>query len=137
MRHLLTLPALAAPVPATDPPARDEFRNRLAPDPAGDRLVVLTLDGTSTGDGGLPKDGPVVLPDGTTHDWPIRYVPVGAGGRLTVTWDGREQPLEVPADHRRQGAKLDRFGLFNIQSGGHHDRLTLTDRRFTTEPAGR
>ncbi len=77
---------------------------------------------------------PVILPDGTPHRWAISYAPDkdGGGGRITVRLDERQDVLIVPAEHRQAGAAWDRFGLFNMQSGGHHVEIFVDDLRFTT-----
>lgn len=97
--------------------------------------------GTADGRGDNPthdprskRPRPVILPDGTPHPWALRYVPGQAdrGGRIIVRLGDRQDVLTVPAEHRQAGATLNRFGLFNMQSGGHHVEVFVDDLRFTT-----
>jgi hypothetical protein len=75
---------------------------------------------------------PVIRPDGKPHTWSIAYRPRPDGsGRVRVTLDEQEQTLDVSREHRRQNARYDRFGLFNMQAGGHYVRLAIDDLRLT------
>jgi len=77
--------------------------------------------------------GPIILPDGTAHNWSLRYSPHGANGHgaITVTFDGRTQTLALKPEHRKTGARFDRFGLCNYQNGGQHVDVSLDDLRYT------
>ena len=83
--------------------------------------------------GSVPDEGPIIRPDGKVHDWAIRYDPAGAGGngRITVTYDGKEQALDLRLGDKARGATFDRFGLFNHQSGGNYVYLYVDDLRYT------
>ena len=90
----------------------------------------------SQGDGAAPtedpaagRERPVILPDGKAHEWTLRYDPAGAGGngRITVLLDGEKHTLDLQPEHRQAGATFDRFGLFNLQAGGHHVHVYLDD----------
>ena len=94
---------------------------------------------TSTGSGkfGEPTDAhspPVIRPDGKVHEWTMRYDPNGADGRgrITVTLDGEATSLDLAPGEKQQGATFDRFGLFNLQAGGHHVRISFDDLTFST-----
>ena len=89
--------------------------------------------GCSDGEGAFPDDGPVIRPDGQPHDWAIVYDPSAAGGngRITVTFDGNQQSLDLRRGDRRRGATFDRFGLFNLQRGGNHAVIYLDDLTYT------
>lgn len=78
---------------------------------------------------GTPRQLPIIRPDGTVHAWSLRYNPRDADGRgrITLTFDGQSHTLDLPEGHRRQNAHFDRFGVFDIQSGGHHIELYLDD----------
>ena len=91
--------------------------------------------GSSGGEGGFPDEGPVIRPDGQAHDWSIGYDPSAAGGsgRITVTFDGKEQTFDLCPTDRRRGATFDRFGLFNLQRGGNHVVLYLDDLAYTAK----
>jgi hypothetical protein len=91
---------------------------------------------SADGDGVTADDGPVIRPDGRVHDWALRYDPAGAGGNgfINVTFDGKDQSLPLRPGDKQRGATFDRFGLFNLQSGGnsvsvYFDDLTYTSRQ--------
>jgi hypothetical protein len=56
------------------------------------------------------------------HRWELHYEPDGAGGRgeITFVFDGRSSRLPLEPGHRQEGARFDRFGVFNVmlESGG-------------------
>jgi hypothetical protein len=84
-----------------------------------------------------PRTGaerPVILPDGRPHRWSIEYDPAAAGGsgRITVQLDDSVHALDLKPEHRARGATLDRFGVFNIQAGGHQVELYLDDVEYTS-----
>jgi hypothetical protein len=89
--------------------------------------------GCSDGEGAFPGDGPVIRPDGQAHDWSIGYDPAAAGGngRITVTFDGKDQAFDLRPGDRRRGATFDRFGVFNLQRGGNHVVIYLDDLAYT------
>jgi hypothetical protein len=89
---------------------------------------------SATGAGNSAKEGPLIRPDGTKHRWALEYEPKGDGGEMRVTFDGKIQTLAISPEHRRMGASFDRFGIFNIQTGGHFVDLALDDLSFTIEP---
>lgn len=90
--------------------------------------------GTSDGAGSNADRGPIVLPDGRVHRWSLHYEPNEAdgAGRIRVMLDDQEVVMPVTADHREAGADFDRFGLFNMQSGGWHVEFYVDNLRYTT-----
>ena len=75
--------------------------------------------------------------DGTSHDWSLDYQPGPADqpGKLLFRIDDRRHEVEVPVEHKRDGAVLDRFGFWNVQIAGaplemYLDDLVVGDRRF-------
>ncbi len=90
--------------------------------------------GASDSTGTNAAQGPIVLPDRSVHRWTIRYEPsAGEGtGVIRTTLDGRETVLPVNSEHRAAGAVFDRFGLFNMQSGGWHVEFYIDDLRYTS-----
>lgn len=100
---------------------------------------------TSKGSGGAPFDGgqvderPVIRPDGKVHSWSLHYDPAAAGGRgqITVTFDETTHHLDLKRGERAEGATLDRFGLFNLQVGGHHVEAYLDDVVYSKFRDGR
>jgi hypothetical protein len=65
----------------------------------------------------------------------FNHSPAGAGGRgqITFTLDGDVRAMDLEPGHRALGAAFDRFGLFNVQSGGHHVIVYLDDLEYTAE----
>jgi hypothetical protein len=64
--------------------------------------------------------------------WSLRYSPQSqGGGQITVELDDQTQILAVSPEHRKQGASFDRFGLFNVQIGGHFVEIALDDLSYT------
>jgi hypothetical protein len=94
---------------------------------------------TAAGQGAAAGSGPRIRPDGAVHRWMIRYEPAAAEGRgrISVTFDGRAQVLELAPGHRARGASFDRFGLFNVQSGGPFVEVYLDDLSYSAGPDGR
>jgi len=84
---------------------------------------------TARGDGAIQDTGPILRPDGSAHQWSIRYSP--ASGKITVQLDAETCTLAVDPEHRKQGATFNRFGLFNVQVGGHFVDVALDDLTFT------
>ena len=93
----------------------------------------------SDGSGEMLREGPILKPDGRVHSWSIRYDPKGADGRgrITTTVDGQRQSIDLQPGLRERNATFDRFGLFNIQSGGHYVELYLDDLRYSVGDAQR
>jgi hypothetical protein len=87
---------------------------------------------TRTGRGQNAADGPLLRPDGRVHTWTIHYEPKVENdrGRITVTLDGNTQTLPLDEGDRNEGARFDRFGLFNLQAGGWHVEVYLSDVRL-------
>jgi hypothetical protein len=76
---------------------------------------------------------PLVYPDATVHTWTIHYRPQAAGGagQIEVIFDGHSDTMDLAAGDRATGASLDRFGIFNMQSGGHAVEIYLDDLSYT------
>ncbi len=90
---------------------------------------------TANGEGELNNSGPLIRPDGAVHQWSVHYLPDGAdgSGEITVKLDDKVERLALKPEHRKQGASFDRFGLFNLQVGGHFVDLAVDDLTFTTK----
>jgi hypothetical protein len=94
---------------------------------------------TSSGDGEIKEGGPIIHPDGLIHYWSITYSPRGANGNgaIDVQLDGKPETLALKPGHRKQGASFDRFGLFNLQVGGHFVDIAVDDIRYSTDSGRR
>jgi hypothetical protein len=91
----------------------------------------------STGDGELKQSGPIIRPDGAAHRWLLHYRPDGAGGsgQITFKLDDHEETFNLKPGVRSAGATFNRFGIFNIQFGGHFVYVYLDDLSYTAQPA--
>ncbi len=102
---------------------------------------------TAAGKGDAPmedpptgKPRPLIKPDRQLHTWTLAYDPQQdrERGRITLSLDGEKHSLTLKEGERGQGARFDRFGLFNLQAGGHHVEIYLDDIQYTAaRPAGR
>ncbi len=90
--------------------------------------VVSTTDGQRA-----EADCGVFIPDRKQHRFTFDYDPhANEGiGRMTVSLDGVQQTFDLTPQMRKAGAKLNRFGLANIRSGGHSVEFYLDDLTYT------
>jgi hypothetical protein len=89
---------------------------------------------TGAGESGDSRTGPVLPPDGKSHDFTLHYQPQAdnGNGALTVTLDGQSVVLKLTAEHRKSGATFDRFGILNWQTpGGHFVEIFWDDLDYT------
>jgi hypothetical protein len=77
---------------------------------------------------------PIVVPGAPVHTWAIHYRPDAAGGagQIEIAFDEKTATLDLAPGDRSQGAAFDRFGIFNLQSGGHAVEIYLDDLRYTS-----
>lgn len=89
------------------------------------------------GTGAYARSGdgpPQILPDGASHAWTLRYDPTageGGHGRITVTLDGKSVILDVTDEHRRIGARFNRFGFVTTHIDGNGQQVFLDDLTYT------
>jgi hypothetical protein len=91
----------------------------------------------ANGLGGRKEDGPIIRPDGQVHTWSMHYKPDGAGGNGQIVFklDDVEQTLDLrPGTRKDGGATFDRFGFFNIMSGGRFVNVFVDDLTYTAAP---
>jgi hypothetical protein len=86
---------------------------------------------------GAAAGGPELLfdPNGRIYTWSLRYDPQAAGGNgaITLTLGNKSVTLPLPPSARREGAIMNRFGVFNMQDNNGKDCLFyLDDLRYTT-----
>lgn len=95
--------------------------------------------GTSQGQGGDSKTGPVIMADGKSHLWTLEYDPQanGGGGRIVAALDGKRVALDMVPGHKQQGASFNRFGVFNMRRGGHYMTVYFDDLKYTVASPGR
>lgn len=75
---------------------------------------------------------PHIYPDGVTHDWSLEYVPTpDGGGRITVSLDGTRTYLDLTPEHRKIGAKFDRFGIVTTHIDGNGQQVYWDDLAYT------
>jgi hypothetical protein len=89
----------------------------------------------SKGEGVIAETGPVLHPDGEVHRWTLRYDPKGANGngQIHLTLGDEKLTIDLRPDARKRGATFDRFGLFNVQEGGHYVEVYLDDLSYTSK----
>ena len=82
-------------------------------------------------------DGPIIMPDGSTHHWTMTYDPGGADGlgELTLTLDDEEKSVALAPGMKNDGSMFDRFGMIAFRAGGHYVDVYLDDIEFTTANA--
>jgi len=88
---------------------------------AEQRQATVHLDyTTATWKAGGLNTGARIAPDGKRHAWSLAYDPSAAGGAgsITLTLDGAQHVLQLEAGHQAEGARFDRFGMFNQQTPG-------------------
>ena len=78
------------------------------------------------------------------HQWSLDYDPAGADGNglLALRIDNRRYEVALPPGHRADGATLNRFGIWNVQTPGAQLELYVDDlvvdgveHRFDEDPA--
>jgi hypothetical protein len=91
---------------------------------------------TANGKGVVKESGPLIKPDGRVHQWSMRYRPKtdSGAGEITVTLDGDLQWLEVRPEQQEIGATFDRFGFFNLHTGGHFVEVYVDDLTYGSGP---
>ncbi|HEV8293219.1 MAG TPA: hypothetical protein VGP94_14890, partial [Tepidisphaeraceae bacterium] len=85
-----------------------------------------------------PNEGPIIRPDGKSHDWVFQYKPHADGsGTITVTLDGQARSIQIPAEQRKAGATLDHFGFFSHANDGNHVVFFIDDLTYAVTRASR
>jgi hypothetical protein len=97
-------------------------------------MLLVTSKGTSS----MADKGPVLTP-GRAYDWSLLYDPSGndGNGAIRVTLDKESVVLSLRKGVKAQGARFDRFGLFNPAIGGQLVRIYFDDLRYTAGTAKR
>jgi hypothetical protein len=98
---------------------------------------VYRVHGETAGalDGRCGK-APQIYPDGTVHDWMLRYDPAGASGRgeITVRLDRHVCALALEPGAKRTGASFDRFGICTPWIDGNSVTVFFDDLQYTCRP---
>jgi hypothetical protein len=75
---------------------------------------------------------PVIMPDGKSHKWDLRYDPAaGAHGRVSLTFDGQTVALDLTENERAAGARFNRFGFVSTWVDGNAQSIYLDDLTYT------
>ncbi|MDZ4286674.1 MAG: hypothetical protein U0984_01880 [Prosthecobacter sp.] len=87
---------------------------------------------TTQGTKGKVDKGPILTP-GKLFDWSLVYDPAanGGNGELHVTLGSESATLPLKPGQKKQGANLDRFGLFTSTAGGQMVKIYLDDLNYT------
>lgn len=90
---------------------------------------------TAAGTKGKVEQGPILTP-GKYFDWSLVYDPQAADGKgeMRVTLGTESVTLSLKPGQKKQGAALDRFGLFTSQAGGQMVKIFMDDLRYTSAP---
>lgn len=90
---------------------------------------------TAAGTKGRVESGPIITP-GKVFDWSLVYDPAGANGlgEMRVTLGTQSATLALKPGQKKQGATVDRFGLFTSQAGGQMVKIFLDDLSYTAAP---
>jgi hypothetical protein len=69
------------------------------------------------------------LSDGTPHNWTLTYDPDGheGDGELIFILDGTKYSVPLAKEHKADGARFNRFGLWNVQVSGDDMEVFLDD----------
>lgn len=88
---------------------------------------------TARGTRGLADKGPVLTPR-KVFDWSLVYDPAAndGNGAIRVTLGQETVTLALRKGLKAEGARFDRFGLFNSNVGGQLVRIYLDDLKYTT-----
>lgn len=90
---------------------------------------------TAKGTKGKVEQGPIITP-GKVFDWSLLYDPAANSGlgEMRVTLGAESVTLALKPGQKREGATLDRFGLFTSQAGGQMVKIFLDDVSYTAKP---
>jgi len=91
---------------------------------------------TANGTKGKVETAPI-LTLGKLFDWSLAYDPDanGGNGEVRVTLGKETATLPLKPGLKKQGATLDRFGLFTNQAGGQMVKIFLDDIQYSAKPA--
>jgi hypothetical protein len=87
----------------------------------------------SSGDRKIVKQGGPILVPGKATDWSIVYDP-SDDGKISVTLGAESYTMALRPGQKAEGAKFDRFGLFNLAHKGGLVKLYIDDVEFTASP---
>ena len=81
------------------------------------------------------QQGPVLTP-GKLFDWSLFYDPAANGGNggMRVTLGGESVTLALKPGQKKQGASLNRFGLFTTTAGGQMVKIFFDDLTYSAAP---
>ncbi len=93
---------------------------------------------TAKGTKGKVGQGPILVP-GKVFDWSLVYDPAanGGNGEMRVTLGMESATLPLKPGQKKQGAHLDRFGLFTSTAGGQMVKIYLDDLKYTASGPAR
>ncbi len=109
----------------------DNFVGILVEGPSRAGHFVRPACGASDDRRAVLGEGPIIRPDGESHEWSIDAIPLESGLRIVSTLDGRSATLDLDAETVRGNAALDRFGVLSWHRGGHFVEVFLDDVVFT------
>jgi hypothetical protein len=101
--------------------------------------IAAPLYGTSEGQNKHDMGYVTFLPDGTSYDWRLEYDPDAAGGQGAITFaiGGQELTAPLKEGDKAKGARMDRFGVFNLGwANSKHCVVYLDDLSYTAAGEG-
>ena len=79
---------------------------------------------------------PPLKSDGASHTFSLEYDPDGANGQglMRFTLDDRKYETALDPGHKADGAVLDRFGIWNVQTTGSGMEIYFADLQIDGQP---
>lgn len=101
--------------------------------PSRDGFFVYPAANIGTGDlGGRYGEMPQIRPDGTSHDWSLKYEPrPDRSGVISVSLDGKSSELRISREDREKRAVFDRFGIVTTWIDGNQQQIYFDDLTYT------
>jgi hypothetical protein len=97
--------------------------------PSREGFLFYPLYGVHREAQGAYAAGPRIHPDGVSHAWTLEYSQEGSG-TLTVTLDGQAATLPMSPEHRKTGARFDRFGVITTHVDGNGQQVYFDDLTY-------
>lgn len=78
---------------------------------------------------------PIILPNGSTHDWSMVYNPAGASGhgQITVMLDGKSGTFDFEPGAKDRHTTFDRFGIVTSWIDGNSQNVYWDDVSYTVD----
>jgi hypothetical protein len=74
---------------------------------------------------------PHILPDGKSLEWHLNYEPTATSGELSLKVGDASMLLPLKPEHRKTGARFNRFGIVTTWVDGNGQRVYFDDLTYT------